>query len=48
MMLRGLPENYREAMELFELHGVPQQEIADRLACLFLELSPEFNEAETN
>ena len=30
-MLGDLPKRYREAVELFELHDVPQQEIADRL-----------------
>ena len=30
-MLNDLPENYREAVKLFELHNVPQQEIANRL-----------------
>ena len=31
MMMAQLPEPYREAVELFELEGLPQQEIADRL-----------------
>ena len=30
-MLSTLPENYREAVELFELQDVSQQDIADRL-----------------
>ncbi|MCG8649416.1 MAG: RNA polymerase sigma factor SigZ [Pirellulales bacterium] len=30
-MIAQLPENYREAVELYELQGVPQQEIAERL-----------------
>ena len=30
-MVEELPENYREAVALYDLAGVPQQEIADRL-----------------
>lgn len=30
-MIESLPETYREALALYELQGVPQQEIADRL-----------------
>ena len=30
-MIAHLPENYREAVELYELEGMPQQQIADKL-----------------
>jgi len=30
-MIRQLPETYRDALELYELEGLSQQEIADRL-----------------
>ena len=30
-MIEQLPENYRQAVELYELKGVPQQAIADQL-----------------
>lgn len=30
-MIEALPDTYREAVGLYELEGVPQQEIADRL-----------------
>ncbi len=30
-MVRSLPDGYREAVELAEVEGLPQQEIADRL-----------------
>jgi RNA polymerase sigma-70 factor, ECF subfamily len=30
-MIRSLPEGYREAVQLAEIEGLPQQEVADRL-----------------
>jgi RNA polymerase sigma-70 factor (ECF subfamily) len=30
-MIRSLPEGYREAVQLAEIDGLPQQEVADRL-----------------
>jgi RNA polymerase sigma-70 factor (ECF subfamily) len=31
-MIRELPEKYREAVQLAEIEGLPQQEIANRLS----------------
>lgn len=30
-MIRGLPEPYRQALELSELEGIPQRKVAERL-----------------
>ena len=30
-MIRSLPDGYREAVQLAEIEGLPQQEVADRL-----------------